>query len=94
MLYIFEKVGDQFLPGEAVPKSSLYSYHYTKACNEWRVHLHGLAPEQHNTALRATQPQQHVAAVANRWRHCADLTDSGFKPQTFRTDRVCAKQLS
>ena len=32
--------------------------------------------------------------MASRWRHCADLTDPVFIPQTFRIDGVCAKQLN
>ena len=37
--------------------------------------------------VRTTQLRLNVAAVASRWRVCADLTCPGFKPQTFRTDR-------
>ena len=29
-------------------KSSLYSRYYAEACNEWRIHLRGLAPGQHS----------------------------------------------
>ena len=36
----------------------------------------------------ATQLQRNVAAVASRWRHCADLTGPGIEPQTFRTESV------
>ena len=51
--------------------------------NEWQ----GPSPR---LSAWATQ----VAAVASRWRHCADPTDLGFQPKTSRTDSVCAKQLS
>ena len=36
----------------------------------------------------ATQLGRSVAAVASRWRHCADLKGPGIKPQTSRTDSV------
>ena len=29
-------------------KLSLYSRYYIEVCNEWRVHLRGLAPGQHS----------------------------------------------
>ena len=68
-------------------KPSLYSRCYTKTYNQRR----GLSPR---LSVWATQLRRNVAAVANRWRHFADLTDPGFKLQTSRTDSVCAKQLS
>ena len=42
-------------------KSSLYSRHYAQACNEWRVHLHGLAPGQHSSE-----------ETSQRWRAVID----------------------
>ena len=36
----------------------------------------------------ATQLRRNVAAVASRWRHCADLTGPGIEPQTYRTESV------
>ena len=39
-----------------------------------------LAPGEH----------RNIAAVASRCRHCADLTSLEIKPQTFRTDSLCA----
>ena len=68
-------------------KSSLYSRYYADACNEYR----GPSPR---LSTWATQLRRNVAAVASHWRHCVDLTDPGFDPQTYRTDSGCAKQLS
>ena len=48
-------------------KSSLYSPYYAEACNE----LRGPSPRLN---AWATQFRRNVAAVASRWRHCADLT--------------------
>ena len=62
-------------------KSSLYSPYYAEACNEWR----GPSPR---LSAWATQLRRNVATVANRWRHCADLTGPGIEPQTSRTDSV------
>ena len=62
-------------------KSSLYSRYYAKACNEWR----GPYPQ---LSAWTTQLRRNVAAVANRWRHCADLTGLGIEPQTSYTDSV------
>ena len=62
-------------------KSSLYSLEYAEACNEWR----GPSPR---LSAWATQLRRNVAAVASRWRHCADLTGSGIEPQTSRTESV------
>ena len=44
------------------------------------AHLRDLAPEE----------QKNVAAMASRWRYCGDR----IKPQTFRTDSLCAWPLS
>ena len=62
-------------------KSSLYSQYYAKACNEWR------GPSPQNSAW-ATELRRNMAAVASRWRLCADLTRPGIKLQTSRTDSV------
>ena len=62
-------------------KSSLYSLEYAEACNEWR----GPSPR---LSAWATQLRRNVAAVASRWRHCADLTGPGIEPQTSRTESV------
>ena len=57
-----------------ITKSSLYSRYYAEACNEWRVHLLGLAS----------------ALPSQRWRAVGDivfdLTSPGFELQTFRAD--------
>ena len=60
-------------------KSSLYSSYYAEACNEWR----GPSPQ---LSTWATQLRRNVATVASRWRHCADLTGLGIKPQTSHTN--------
>ena len=60
---------------------------YSEACNEWRGPFRRLS-------AWATQLRRNVAAVAGRWRHCADLIDPESEPQTSRTDSVCATQLS
>ena len=60
-------------------KSSLYSPHYAKACNE----LWGPSPR---FSAWATQLQRNVATMASRWRHCVDLTSPGIEPQTCCTD--------
>ena len=62
-------------------KSSLYSPYYAEACNE----LRGPSPR---LSAWAAQLRRNVAAVASRWRHCADLTGPGIEPQTSRTDSV------
>ena len=62
-------------------KSSLYSRYYAEACNEWQG-----SSSQHSA--RATQLRRNVAAVASRWRHCANLTGPGIKPQTSRTESM------
>ena len=62
-------------------KSSLYSRYYAKACNE----LRGPSPR---LSAWATQLRRNVATMANRWRHCVDLTGPGIEPQTSRTDSV------
>ena len=62
-------------------KSSLYLRYYAEACNE----LRGPSPW---LSAWATQLQRNVAAVASRWRHCADLTGPGIEPQTYRTESV------
>ena len=62
-------------------KSSLYSPYYAEACNE----LRGPSPR---LSAWATQLRRNVATVANRWRHCVDLTGPGIEPQTSRTDSV------
>ena len=62
-------------------KSSLYSRYYAEPCNE----LRGPSPR---LSTWATQLRRNVAAVANRWQHCADLTGLGIEPQTSRTDGV------
>ena len=60
-------------------KSSLYSPYHAEACNE----LRGPSPR---LSAWAKQLRGNVAAVASRWRHCADLTGPGIEPQTSRTD--------
>ena len=60
-------------------KSSLYSQYDAKACNEWR------GPSSRLSAW-ATQLRRNVAAVASRWRNCADLTNPEFEPEISRTD--------
>ena len=40
--------------------------------------------------ILATGEHRNVAALASCWRHCADWTRPGIKPQTFRTDVLCA----
>ena len=62
-------------------KSSLYSPYYAEACNE----LRGPSPR---LSAWAAQLRRNVAAVASRWRHCADLSGPGIEPQTSRTDSV------
>ena len=62
-------------------KFSLYSRYYAEACNEWR----GLSPPR---SAWATQLRRNVAAVASRWRHCANLTGPGIEPQTSRAESV------
>ena len=62
-------------------KSSLYSRFYAEAGNE----LRGPSPR---LSAWATQLRRNVAAVASRWRHCADLTGPGIKPQTSRTESM------
>ena len=62
-------------------KSSLHSPYYAEACNE----LRGPSPR---LSAWAAQLRRNVAAVASRWRHCADLTGPGIEPQTSRTDSV------
>ena len=62
-------------------KYSLYSPYYAEACNE----LRGPSPR---LSAWATQLRRNVATVANRWRHCADLTSPGIEPLTSRTDSV------
>ena len=58
-------------------KSSSYSRYYTEACNEWRVHLRGFAPEQHS----CEETSQQWRAVGDT---ACDLTDPVIKPTTFR----------
>ena len=71
----------RLIANESKIKSSLYSRYYAEACNEWR-----------GSSLRlsawATQLRRNVAAVASRWRHCADLTGPEIEPQTSRTESV------
>ena len=62
-------------------KPSLYSPYYSESCNEWR----GPSPR---LSAWATQLRRNVAAVASRWRHCADLTGPGIEPQISRTESV------
>ena len=62
-------------------KSSLYSRYYAEVCDE----LRGPSPR---LSAKATQLRRNVATVANRWRHCVDLTGPGIEPQTSRTDSV------
>ena len=69
-------------------KLNLY---YTRDTTPKRVtsggaHLRGLASGLHSSEV-----------TSQWWRVVGDttnLTDPGFEPQTFRTDSVCAKQLS
>ena len=81
------KLCDVYLTADSVHrfknqiKSSLYSLEYAEACNEWR----GPSPR---LSAWATQLRRNVAAVASRWRHCADLTGPGIEPQTSRTESV------
>ena len=62
-------------------KSSLHSRYYAEEYNEWR----GPSPRR---SAWATQLRRNVAAVASRWRHCADLTGPGIEPQISRTESV------
>ena len=62
-------------------KSLLYSPYYAEACNE----LRGPSPLLSAWAARL---RRNVAAVANRWRYCANLTGPGIETQTYRTDSV------
>ena len=78
----FMKVGFELQSAHMLQiKSSLYSRHYAEACNEWR------GPSTRRSAW-ATQLRRNVAAVASRWRHCADLTGPGIETQTYRTESV------
>ena len=60
---------------------TVYSPYYAETCNE----LPGPSPR---LSAWAAQLRRNVAAVASRWRHCADLTGPGIEPETFRTDSV------
>ena len=72
---------DCFFPFQKIKiESTLYSRYYAEAC-KWR----GPSPQ---LSAWATQLRRNVAAVAIRWRHCADLTDQGIEPQTYRTESV------
>ena len=62
-------------------KSSLYSRYYAEEYNKWR----GPSPRR---SAWATQLRRNVAAVASRWRHCADLTGPRIEPHTSRTESV------
>ena len=74
--------------GNFKTKSSLYSRYYAEACNEWRVQSPLLS-------AWATQRRKNVAAVASRWRHCADLTGPGIEPQISRTNsNALLRQIS
>ena len=64
-------------------KFFLYSRYCAEACNEWR----GPSPR---LSAWATHLRRNVAAVASRWRRCADLTDPGFELQISVSDNVCA----
>ena len=48
---------------------------HAEACNERR----GLSPR---LSAWATKLRRNVAAVASRWRHCADLTDPRYESKT------------
>ena len=60
---------------------SLYSRYCAEACNKWR----GPSPR---LSAWTTQLRRNAAAMAGRWRHCDDLTDRGFEPQTSLTESV------
>ena len=63
-------------------KSSLYSGYYAKVRNErWD-------PFPRLSAW-AIQLRRNVAAVARRWRHCADLTELAIEPPTSRSNSAC-----
>ena len=70
-------------------KLNLY---YTRGITAKRV-TSGGAHRGIRSCAWATQLRRNVAAVASRWRHCADLTGLGIKSQTSRTDSMCAKFL-
>ena len=60
--------------------------HFTRGITPKRVtELRGPSPR---LSAWATQLRRNVAAVASRWRHCADLTGPGIEPQTSRTESV------
>ena len=81
LLYIANRAESDRRNFQIQIKSSLHSPYYAEACNE----LQGPSPR---LSAWATQLQRNVATVASRWRHCADLTRPGLKPQTSRTDSV------
>ena len=68
-------------------------FHYTRCITLKRVtSFRGPSPRhcacgQHNSLRR------NVAAVANRWKHCDQLTGPSFEPQTSRSrdKRVTAR---
>ena len=62
------------------------NFHCTRGITPKRVTSGGVH-------LRSVAPG-NIATVASRWRHCADLTGPGIKPQTSRTDSQCAYQLN
>ena len=70
------KIRNYFL----LSKSNL---HYTRGITPKRVT--GGGPISRLWAW-AMQLRRNVIAVVGRWRHCADLTDSGIEPQTSRTE--------
>ena len=65
--------------GIIIKKSSLYSWYYAQACNEWRD----------SSPIRNAWPTQ-LRETSQRWRAVGDtapdLTDQGIEPQTSRTD--------
>ena len=58
-----------------------------KRVTSGEARLHGLAPGQHSSE----ETSQWWRTFS---RHCADLTGPGIETQSYRTDSMCATQLS
>ena len=65
----------------------MYSWYCPEASNEQRGPFRGLASGLHS-----------FEETSQRWQAfgdtASDSTNRGFEPHTFRTETVCAKQLS
>ena len=81
-IWCFIRVGDESRFGKEQRRRKI-----NKARNEeeWRDEWRGPSPRR---SAWATQLRRNVAAVASRWRHCADLTGPGIEPQTSHTNSV------